>query len=282
MLIERGGFILLEPVQPIHFDFAGKLPIFNVSLDGVYRKFVFDSGSPYMVLNSQYEDNGAASVMPSLNHNGVTNMRAKLIASFEWGTLRLVNQLAMISDISHLEECLNTTVHGLIGCAQFMNYDLLIDYNERRITLTDSYGKPPDEMISAIKIPFVMSNHVPVVSVKVGDRTLSLGLDTGASENAISKAYKDCLNELMLLYDFSQEGIFRFNTEDTEHEACLCYVKNVVIGDRLTIDGMRFAFHDINIPDVKAEGLLGYELFCRYKTLIRFVKRELLLQPLGS
>jgi hypothetical protein len=272
----------VQNIQPIHFELVEKMPMFNVIVNGERKRFILDSGAPYMVLNSRYEDDNGTSTPPNLGNGGMAGIRAKPVSSFEWGPLQLSNQLAMVSELSHLEQRLNTPVHGLIGCAQFMNYDLLLDYRERHAALIDSYSEPPDCMGNAKVIPILMSNHIPVLSVKIGEKMFSFGLDTGASQNAIGKEHKGYLEEKDLLFDLTQDDVVRFNIENTEQGACLCSVRDVVIGDSLTIDGMRFVFHDIGIPGVKADGLLGYELFNRQKVFIRYIKRELLLQSFDS
>jgi hypothetical protein len=258
---------LTQNIQPIYFELIENIPVFNVTVNGESKRFILDSGSPHMVLNGKYEDGG-----------GMAAMEAKPISSFEWGWLRLTKQLAMVSELSHLEQRLNTTIHGLIGCAQFVNYDLLLDYRERHVVLIDSYGETPGCMGNAKAIPFTMSNHIPVIPVKIGNTVFSLGLDTGASQNAIGKEHKRYLEEMGLLSDITQDDVVRFNTENTEQGACFCSIKDVVIGNSFSIDGMRFAFHDLRIPGFRADGILGYELFSRQKTLIRFMKRELIVQ----
>jgi hypothetical protein len=266
---------LTRNLRPVHFELVKNIPLFDVKVNGENKKFILDSGSHYMVLNGKYEDEGN---MPATSNDGMNSLKAKTISSFEWGEISLSNQMALVSDISHLEQSLNTNVHGLIGCAQFMNFDLLLDYREFSITLIDFFGETPDCMKGARAIPFIMSNHIPVVPVGIGNRIFSLGLDTGASHNVIGKEYEQYLDGMGVLSDITRDVLYRFENENTEQEATLCSVNNVIIGDSLTLDGMRFYFHDINIPSVKIDGLLGFELFNKQKALIRFNKRVLLLQ----
>ena len=268
----------MKNLQPVHFELVNNLPLFDVKINGESRKFILDSGSSYMVLSSKYEDDDSMPVPSNAGSDGMNILRAKPISSVVWGELSLSNQIAMISDISHLEEKLNVKVHGLIGCAQFMNYDLLLDYRKLIVTLIDSYGETPDCMKDALSIPFIMSDHIPVVPVKIGSRALSMGLDTGASHNVIEKEHKQYLEKIEALFDVTDDVLLRFEKENTEQGVTLCSVNSVKIGDSLTVDGMRFYFHDINIPNVKANGLLGFELFNKQKALIRFNKRVLLLQ----
>jgi len=231
-----------------------------------------------MVLSSKYEGDDITLFPSDTGSDGKSILRAKPVSSFVWGGLSLSNQIAMVSDISHLEENLNMKVHGLIGCAQFMNFDLLLDYRKNTVTLIDSYRETPDCMKGARSIPFIMSGHIPIVPVKIGNMALSMGLDTGASHNVIGKEHKQYLDEIDALFDITDDGLLRFEKENSEQGTLLCSINNVVIGDSLTVDGMRFYFHDINIPNVRVNGLLGFELFNKQKALIRFNKRVLLLQ----
>jgi hypothetical protein len=160
-----------------------------------------------------------------------------------------------------------------------MNFDLFLDYRKRCVSLIDSYGEAPDCMREAVSVPFVMSSHIPVVPVKIGGKAFSLGLDTGAAWNAVGKEQKGYFEESGLVLGMKQDDIVRFNPEDSEQGVSVCSLKGVTVGGAIMPDGMDFVLHNIETPGVKAEGLMGYELFSRYRTLIRFAKRELLLQP---
>ncbi|MCL2501362.1 MAG: hypothetical protein FWE90_13655, partial [Defluviitaleaceae bacterium] len=97
---------MLKSIKKLDFEFAEKIPLFNVRVDGNAKRFLLDSGSPYMVLNGRYENTSVSSAV------GVGNagMNAKPVSTFEWGGLRLSNQMAMVADISHLEERLGLEI----------------------------------------------------------------------------------------------------------------------------------------------------------------------------
>ena len=285
-------------LNPIRFELVNKAPVFNVRVDAADMRFILDSGSQHMVLNRMNENGNCADVPGSIDGGKITGMMARQLSSFEWGGLRLSNQIALMADISHISKHLESTVHGLIGCAQFMNYDLLLDYGSLTVTLIDSYGEIPRDMSGAVRIPFVMSGHIPVINARIGEEMLSLGIDTGATYNILNCKYRAFMEASGLIYDVAQDDIVRFNADDSEPGACVCTVRTVTIEngvavnsvpvDGVTVNGvtangvalddMRFAYHDIDIPGVRIDGLLGYELFARYKALIRYAERELLLQ----
>jgi predicted aspartyl protease len=275
----------MENIEKIGFEFADNVPLFKVKVNGAEKSFLLDTGSAYMVLNGKYENDANVKEVAGITDNFHTG--AKFIALFEWGGLRLTNQIAMIADINHLEEHLNLKIHGLIGCAQMMNYDLLLDYSEQYVSLVDSYdeisykkifyGEIPECINNFISIPFIMSNHIPVIPVKIDMKTFSMGLDTGASLNVLDKKHIEFLQGTGLLYDIKHDDVLRFNAENTERGAFSCAIKTVGIGD-LLLNDMRFYLHDIGLPQIKADGLLGYEFFCKQQVFIRFAKRELLLK----
>lgn len=254
---------------------------FTCEVSGEDKKFILDSGSPTLVLNSIYEnDKGAVS---AVNVNGgVANMQTKVLPSLVWGDMQLKNQFALIRDLSHLEQRLNATIHGLIGCSQFMNYDIYLNYHKCQLALIDSFGKIPSCMANAASIPLTMSNHIPVIQLKIGNKIYSFGLDTGAEKNILSKEHEEYCKDNGLVSKVMQEKIVRFNQNDSEQEVSFYSVNKVTIGQHITVDGMSFGFHDIKLPGIKVDGLLGYEFFSRQKTLICFAKRELLLQPFDN
>ena len=257
----------------IDFELSNrKMPIVEAKINGETQKFVLDSGAPMMVLNSKCGSNTSDSI--------VTN-QAKIIASFAWGGLQLKNQMAMVADLSHLEQELKTPIHGLISSAQFMHYDLLLDYQNYQVTLVDSHGETPACMKNAQVIPITMSHHIPVVPVAIGEKIFYLGLDTGAEWNILGKAHEAYCSQMGLMSDITLDTITRFDPKDSEEQVRLCSLKDITIGQGVRINHMRFAFHNVEIPGFKADGLMGYELFSRQCTLIRYASRELLLQPLG-
>jgi len=253
----------------IPFEFAGTAPIFTVMAEGESKQFILDTGSPYMVLNSRYEAGDTT---------GTNQVQTKFLHGFEWGGLRFNNQMAMLTDLSHLERYIGKAIHGLIGCAQLADYDLLLDYCNRQITLVDSYGEIPEFMSGAKHIPFTMSQHIPVIPVAIGKKNFSLGLDTGAEWNVLSKEHKGFCYTSGIASDTVYDTVLRADVNDSEEGVCICSIKNIVIGDAVTVDSMRFCFHDIGIPQIKADGLMGYELFKRHTALIRFAKRELIIK----
>ena len=97
---------------------AGKLIAVDVLLNGQKRKFILDSGSPMVILNSKYieQDSTERKISSVEGVNGkISGMDIEKIDSLDFSGIRMVNQKVITIDLAHLEEDLEFEIHGLIG-----------------------------------------------------------------------------------------------------------------------------------------------------------------------
>jgi len=266
------------------FEFAGKFPLVTAKIDGERKSFLLDNGVPTLVLNSIY-DNGESTPAQVFTASGEQqNIQTKFITSFEWGDLRQENQLALIMDLSRYEKDANTTIHGIIGGAVLMNQDLLLNYPKKQAGLISLPDNPPHlmdtvapGMIGEYKtIPFQMAHHLPIVPLKIGEKVLNMALYMGVCVNILNEAHREYIQQLGALTGETPAKLLGLTTEK---QLTAYALPSAIVSphENISMPFMKFAFDNIEIPGANIDGMLGYELFSKMATIIRFNGRELLL-----
>ena len=279
--------ILLPEASSIAVPFtrAGKLILVDVMVNGQPKKFLLDSGAPKVILNQAYYPNDTAGgqVMGSSKGvNGtVNNMGLRKVNHLSFAGIQMQEQELITMNLSHLEEELSEPVHGLIGYELIKDYDLLFDYKAKQLTLIQpeswqTYKADKPALAQGSSIPFELEGHIPVIKAQVGDRELSFGLDCGAEGNLIDDD----------LYEPLEASVKPLKADDligAGGEAKTVQrgkVKQTNIGDR-SYKNMRTAFSDISHLNagynLQLDGLMGYELLSKQKTLLSYKRKELIL-----
>ena len=254
-------------------------------INGEKHNFIIDSGCPILYLNSKYfrgsEDNGTR-VSTSEDVNGKISGGQDIIYvdSFDFNGIRADSIKVMMSDISHLEN--GTDVYGLIGYDVYRDYDLLFDYKGKTLTLID-----PDYTETFLKehkyeyeeVPFEMSKamrHIPLINGQIDTASLTFGIDCGASSNLLdSGLWDEFKNNLRRVKTTTLKGVS--NEEGMKvHEGKL---KGLKIGGK-TFRNTRTVFNNIShlnmSKDERIDGLIGYEVLSRQKTILSYRNKKLI------
>ena len=187
----------------------------------------------------------------------------------------------MMSDLSHLEN--GTEVYGLIGYDVYRDYDLLFDYKGKTLTLID-----PDYTETFLKerkyeyeeVPFEMSKamrHIPLINGQIGTSNLTFGIDCGASSDLLDSGRWDEFKNMMKRVKTTKlKGIS--NDKGTEVHAGK--LKSLKIGGK-TFKNTRTVFNSIShlnmSKDERIDGLIGYQILSKQKTVLSYSNRKLIL-----
>lgn len=277
-----------QDVIEIPFTMAHKLILVNVMLNGENRKFIFDSGSPKVILNSKYISKKettkkvAASFSKGVNgrHSGIG---LEKIEQLDFSGIQLNNQELVTLDLSSMEEALETEIYGLIGAELIIEYDVIFDYENLKLTLIkpDFFEKYKSENLSnniLQKVPFKLRVHMPIIEAQIGDKTLSYGIDCGAEANLINSDLFFPLKKYVK--KITKDDLL--GMENKVKEVKKGEVSKTKIGNK-TFKNLNTVFSDIshfNTDDDEEEfrldGLIGYEVLSRQKILISFVRKEMI------
>lgn len=254
-------------------------------INGEKHNFIIDSGCPILYLNSKYfsgsDDNGTrVGTAEDVNGRVSGGQDVIYVDSFDFNGIRADSIKVMMSDLSHLEN--GTEVYGLIGYDVYRDYDLLFDYKGKTLTLID-----PDYTETFLKerkyeyeeVPFEMSKamrHIPLINGQIDTSSLTFGIDCGASSDLLDSGLWDEFKNMMKRVKVTKlKGIS--NDKGTEvHEGKL---KSLKIGGK-TFRNTRTVFNSIShlnmSKDERIDGLIGYQILSRQKTVLSCRNRKLI------
>jgi len=271
----------------IPFIMLGNIIAVEVMLNSEKRMFLFDSGSPKVILNSKYitkNDTVTKTIKSSSKGAGgnVSGMDINQLVKLEFGGIIMENQDVLTLDISHLEESLETNIeiYGLIGHELIKDYDLLFDYEKNELTLIkpDFYKQYKNEHLlnsELTVVPFDLASHIPVIKARIGGKDYSFGIDCGAEVNLMD----DDLLAPMLKH-LKHTEIDTLTGIENRIEVTTGSIKKVIIGGK-KLKKMKTAFNDMSHFNLgyklNLDGLMGYELLSKQKTLISYHRKQMIL-----
>lgn len=258
----------------------------QAAINGEKHNFIIDSGCPILYLNSKYfrgnDDEEGARMSSSEDVNGKISGGQDVITadSFDFNGIRANGIRVMASDLSHLEK--GTDVYGLIGYDVYKDYDLMFDYKKKTLTLID-----PDYTETFLKerkyeydeVPFEMSKtmrHIPLIKAQIDTVSLTLGIDCGAGNNLLdSKRWDEFESMLRRVKTTKLKGI----SNDEGAEVHVGKLKSLKIGGK-TFRHTQTVFNDVSHfnrnKDERIDGLIGYEILSRQKTILSYKNKKLI------
>ncbi|MDT0691202.1 retroviral-like aspartic protease family protein [Salegentibacter sp. F188] len=276
-----------KKIIEIPFEKARGLVVIKALLNGRERKFLLDTGSPRVVLNSKYglpEDikHETISSTKDVNGSNISGMNIKKIENLDFGGIELNDQKVVTMDLTHLEESLKMDLSGIIGYELIKDYDIVFDYENLILTLIDpeffeTYREDHLKEMSFIKAPLKMRGHIPVLEVQIGTGLFNFGVDSGAESNLIDNNLFSSLKEhLSKIHVDNLIGGGRNSAQ----------VKNGVL-EKMSINNKHFQDLNTVFTDIthlnkdkerEIQGLIGYPILSRQRTIISFRREEILLE----
>ncbi|MGB2273833.1 MAG: hypothetical protein ACPH2K_05615 [Flavicella sp.] len=271
-----------QAVIQVPFEMVEKLIVVEVALEGVKRKFILDTGSPKVILNGKYfptDSKGSfISNVKGVNDQNI-NVHTKKVSELDFYGISTKDTELMVMDLSHLKVDLGFEFYGLIGYEIIRDYDLIFDYEKKLLTLIapDYYETYKNTHLSKAVlevVPMQQIGHIPVVETKVGDNLLKLGIDCGAEVDLFDVS----------LYDQVQQQLSNLGTEELKGAQKNVEIVTQGVINNLSIGQKQFSsiptlFKDIthlnSSLDAKIDGLLGYPILSKQRTLISFRRNEL-------
>ena len=171
----------------------------EAQINGQQGRFILDTGSPDLVLNSCYFSGKKTDIIARGLHGQVTEIAQVSVRQFDWMSIRKRYIQAIALNMANLEKQTKVPILGLIGYEMLREYELLIDYVNQQIELIPVSKKSILGNRILTRLPFRMQGHLPIIEVKVGDYQLRLGLDSGAQFNLLDAELLGLLPEELLL-----------------------------------------------------------------------------------
>ena len=270
-----------QEIITVPMEIQDNMIVVTAKLNGIERKFIFDSGAQSLYLNSRYfgkdtinSISGAKSVNSSISGQDIIP-----IDSFDFYGIKTQNKDFVMSDLSHLLK--DEGIYGLIGYQVVKDYDWLFDYANKTLTLIkpDKTADYINKMqYTTYEIPIQMTSetsHIPFVKGKIGTEEVSLGIDCGAAANLLDIALFDKLKNN--LTDITTTELAGVSTQKTDVQKAS--VKSLALGKKL-FENVSTVFNNMNHLNSrwenKIDGLIGYEILSKQKTIVSLRNKKII------
>lgn len=267
----------------VPFELAGRLIVVEAAVEGIRGNFIIDTGSSHLILNANHFSSGVSQRrVASIGATGtVEAVSVRPTRGFSWDSLAFDKIQAHIIDLGHIEEKKNIRVLGLIGYEVLKNFEVLIDFQLRQVTLTrtDKNGERLDSLAileeADDSLGFRLQGHVITLDGWVDQTPVQFGLDSGAELNLLhSRVKRKVLDHFKISKRVNLNGM---GQQDVEVLAGKLY--RFRCNDRIRCSGMQTLLtnlDDINAAfNTKLQGLIGYEFLCMRRTIINYKKEKL-------
>ncbi|MEM9917770.1 MAG: retropepsin-like aspartic protease [Bacteroidota bacterium] len=165
-------------------DLIGGFVLVQAKINGVDGNYIIDTGAPGLVLNSRYFKGAKSSDLQARGLSKELKVELCQVRRFEWLHLKKRHVQALVIDLQNLEERTDRMISGLIGYDLLKQCELFIDYENQIIQLFPSRKSPLNRLYeNRFETRLDLSDHLPVVKVKVNGRRFHLGIDSGAESN---------------------------------------------------------------------------------------------------
>jgi len=172
------------------FDFVRNLIFFPARVDGRQGNFILDTGAPSLLLNHRGETEKTSLSTTGLGAGGEVELANQRVRSFKMGGQEMGSRWALALDLRSMESRTGQRIDGYVGHDLISKGELRIDYPNRNFRLLSSERKPLEKgasPLTVLRISYI--DHLPVVELKIGGRTLRFVVDTGAGKNLIDPQY---------------------------------------------------------------------------------------------
>jgi hypothetical protein len=264
----------------IPFELIRGMIVTRARIDDQDGHFILDTGAPLMVIN----DIPTAPSRVAASFKDEIEVGETTIREFDWGGTEEKSLDALVLDISHLESAFQLPLKGMIGFNAINDYEVYFDYEEQTILRCNPRKNILHENASpSHTLRFQLFDHLPVIILKVGDKTLRFGLDTGACDNMLDQSALSKLDPALFTYlaDEEVQGLDqRINRVRT------VALNEMVIEDLPVISGLKFLATEMpQLRDASGnqlDGLLGYSFLSRMKFSINYPKRKIFVWEVNS
>jgi hypothetical protein len=171
----------------------------QAQIDDQEGYFLIDTGADDLILNQMHFE-GYESIENAGNYKDVNGRKKKVeylhINSFRWGSLSRSDFYVQQLDFSAVEKVFEKKILGLMGFEVFRNFEMIIDYDNQDIILSqlDQQGAPLTTAIKATpaySLNFSMNEHIPTIEADFGgEKMVKIGLDSGSSINILDRRWK--------------------------------------------------------------------------------------------
>lgn len=250
------------------------LVILKGQVNGKDCNLIWDSGAKRSILNSDYftnsgNESGTAN-LGGVNAKSATGVAVLDSVNLNVSGITVENGSFLMRSLKHLEA--NTAqmpIAGLVGMDIFGGYDIIYDYDTKKLTLIDSHAQIRLQGNPIATIPYSQfaSDYLPCIKVNMDGKELEFGIDCGAGANLI---HRSALPEGV---KFDTAQLAGFSGDITEQE----YGKLDFNIEGISFEEQPFVVGDISHLKLNIDGLLGYPFLSSHKMMFKNSTKELII-----
>lgn len=250
------------------------LVILKGQINGKDCNLILDSGAKRSILNSDYiadlNSKSGTSNIGGVNAHSTAGVAVADSINLNLSGITTENASFLTRSLKHLEaNAEELPIAGLIGMDILGGYDIIYDYNARKLTLIDSsvqiclQGNP----IATIPYSQLASDYLPCIKINMDGKEVELGIDCGAGANLIQKsALPDDVK-------FETTNLTGISGNVTQQEFGNL---NFTTGG-VAFEEQPFVVGDISHLNLGIDGLLGYPFLSSHKMMFKNSTKELII-----
>lgn len=249
--------VVTIPMEGADRNGSFECPYFKVYINGRGPfTFLLDTGAAYTVVSTRVVE--AAQTQVVFDRDGRRDVVR--LRRIEIGGVTLRDVWAIHDD--------NYAVDGVLGFPAFGSSNVMFDLAHRRLTVS----RLPTSLPGSFELPYDTEFNVPTVPLRIGDRTLSILIDTGDDAFGLE------VRRLEL-------GDARLAHEPTPAESVLngATVQQTLIttlADRISLGPIIVDSPVLAINDDLPIGDMGYDFLRQFRFEIQPARRVVVFQPL--
>ncbi|MCB0667112.1 MAG: retropepsin-like domain-containing protein [Saprospiraceae bacterium] len=169
-----------------NFRLEDGLMLLHMEVNGKTGWFIFDTGAPGLVLNSNYFTEGKAlDAQGDLVgiHGKIETVRVEHW-QLKWTDFERSGKEALVCDLSYLENDRNEEILGLVGLDVFQGYFVQICYNSQLFAIAKSLSQL-DDTEDFQKLPIRKKANLIMIDMEANSSSIRLIVDTGSESNII-------------------------------------------------------------------------------------------------
>lgn len=180
---ESGEVELKNPVEKMNLRYTAELPFVQVSINGKFYNFLFDTGAPTVISNAVYTELSLEKKYKGKIKDSQKNKQSQIFTELpemivDHVVFKNIGAVVMDFTISELD-CFK--VDGILGANQMAKLFWRINYSENSLEATKDLSQFDLNAYDTV-IPFdPKPQKTPMVEAKILDKKIDLTFDTGFS-----------------------------------------------------------------------------------------------------
>ena len=282
----RVHFISGKSSLKIPFELSGNLILMQASAnDSLASWFIFDTGAESTVIDAQMAKDLKLKPSGKIVGTGSAGTAEAIIfkgISLRFPNVEAVNLTVGALPLDFLSSSFGRKIGGIIGNDIIKEFVVEVDYASQIINFYEpqSYQYSGDGEI----IPFIIEENLPFIraTIAIDGRTKIDGkfeLDTGSTGSILLNA--PFVRKHQLIKGISKTKQINVGGVGGTGRTLLGRIKNVTIG-RFALENPVARFYQGTRGDnasAKYDGLIGGEIFRRFKVIFDYPRRQMILEP---